>query len=76
MGFKTFLLNEEWDKEASEKFLKTVGIEVDEKDAFDKIRKELEKKGIDKKYLDGMTANIIDKVKGSTDWRGEDEKDK
>lgn len=71
MGFRAYLY-EEWDKEASEKFLKTVDIDVESDGAFDKIKKELAKKGIDKKYLDGMTANIIDKVKGSTDWRGED----
>jgi hypothetical protein len=68
-------LNEEWDKEASEKFLNTTGIDVNKEGAFDKIKAELAKKDIDPKYLDGMTANIIDKVKGTTKWRGEDDKD-
>ena len=74
MSFKSFLLIEEWDKDSCEKFVKTIGVDVNDKGAFDKIRKELVKKDIDAKYLDGMTANIIDKVKGTTDWRGPHEK--
>ena len=62
-----------WDTESAKKFVKTIEVDVNKKGAFDKIRDELKKKGIDAKYIDGMTASIIDAVKGTTKWRGKHE---
>jgi hypothetical protein len=71
MRFKQFLMEmpEGWDKESAKKFVKTIGVDVDKKGAFDEIRTELKKKDIPEDRLDGMTASIIDVVKGNTDWR-------
>jgi len=61
---------EGWTKESAKKFVKSIGIDVNEKGTFDKIRAEFKKKGVPEDQLDGLTASIIDKVKGRKDWRG------
>jgi hypothetical protein len=60
-----------WTDESIAKFSKSIGISPDEKGFFDVCKKRMTGNDMSDKNASGFCAKIIDKSKGSTDWRGE-----
>jgi hypothetical protein len=59
-----------WGKSSIEKFGKTIGASPTEHGFIDKCVMRMKgKKGWDKEKAGGFCASIVDKAKGSTDWR-------
>jgi hypothetical protein len=65
-----------WDDDSVEKFGKTVGKSPKDHGFMDACIKRMEKKsGWDKEKAGGFCASIVDKAKGTTDWRKKDGKE-
>ena len=58
-----------WDEESIQKFAKTIGKDPHEHGFFDACVLRLSKHIDDKETVNGICANVVDKVKGSTMWR-------